>query len=161
MSGVFFDNPAVRFPRRSSVSEVMARCFALVRWQIVAASRPKFSRREEAEFPAAARFALQTFRGSPAADCASHDALRPQSNWVKIKDQYETSIIRETFAPIARWISTETRWACASAVRGRATARKEITLAALHGAFFKWKASEPTVRASTQWCAARSAATAA
>jgi hypothetical protein len=161
MSGIFFDNPAVRFPRRFRVSEIMTRCFASVRWLIAAACRPKCSRREEAEFPAAAQIALQTFRGSPAADCASYDALRLQNNWVKIKDQYETSIIRETFATLARWISTETRWACASAIRGRATARKEITVAALYGAFFKWKAPEPTVRAGTQWCAARSAPAAA
>lgn len=158
MSGIFFDNPAVRFPRRFRISEIMTRCFASVRWLIVAACRPKCSRREEAEFPAAAQIALQTFRGSPTADRASYDALRLQNNWVKIKDQYETSIIRETFAPFARWISTETRWAFASAIRGRATAGKEITLAALHGAVFKWKASKSTVRTGTQRCAAHSAA---
>jgi hypothetical protein len=154
MSGILFDNPAVRFPRPFRISETVARCFAPVRWVIVAACRPKFSRREEVEFPAAAQIALQTFRGSPAADRASSDALRPQNNWVKIKDQYEASIIRETFAPRARWISTKTRRAFASAIRGRSTAGKEIALAALHRAFFKWEAGKLASRARrTQWCA--------
>ena len=158
MSGILFENPAVRFPRPFRISEIMARCFALVRWLIVAACRPKFSRREEAEFPAAAQSALQTFRGSPAADRASIDALRPQNNWVKIKDHYEASIIRETFAPLARWISTKTRRACASAIRGRSTAGKEITLAAFHRAFFKWEtADQLAATGSAQWCPAAAA----
>ena len=57
------------------------------------------SRPDEAEFPPAAQTALElldwTFRGLRAVDCASLDALRPQSNWFITEDYYEISIPRE------------------------------------------------------------------
>ncbi|MEO5717266.1 MAG: hypothetical protein ABIR29_01690, partial [Chthoniobacterales bacterium] len=54
------------------------------------------SRPHEAEFPPAAQTALElleaTFRGPRAMDRASHDALRPPTNWFNTEDHYEISI---------------------------------------------------------------------
>jgi hypothetical protein len=70
-------------------------------------------RLDEAEFPPAAQTALKllvwTLRGPRAVDCASCDALRPQLNWLTIKDYYEISIFREKLATASRGIPKAVR----------------------------------------------------
>ena len=111
MSGMFFDNPGVRFSRRSSVCQSRLRLFAsvLLRW-LTGAGRRCFrinSRLHEAEFPPATQIAyrllLRSVSGSRATDRASNDALRPNNNWVKPEDQYGISFIGEKWpAPTRR-----------------------------------------------------------
>ena len=111
MSGMFFDNPGVRFSRRSSVCQSRLRLFAsvLFRW-LTGAGRRCFrfnSRLHEAEFPPATQIAyrllLRSVSGSRATDRASNDALRPNNNWVKPEDQYGISFIGEKWpAPTRR-----------------------------------------------------------
>src|SRR5688572_8255732 len=111
MSGMFFDNPGVRFSKRSSVCQSRLRLFAsvLFRW-LTGAGRRCFriiSRLHEAEFPPATQIAyrllLRSVSGSRATDRASNDALRPHNNWVKPEDQYGISFIGEKWpAPTRR-----------------------------------------------------------
>src|SRR5688572_10510958 len=111
MSGMFFDNPGVRFSKRSSVCQSRLRLFAsvLFRW-LTGAGRRCFrinSRLHEAEFPPATQIAyrllLRSVSGSRATDRASNDALRPNNNWVKPEDQYGISFIGEKWpAPTRR-----------------------------------------------------------
>ena len=67
-------------------------------------------------------------RGSPAADRASIDALRPNYNWVNIEDQYEISFIREKSAAFARRLPQKGRQslACTSMRPPRTPAKKSL-----------------------------------
>src|SRR5947209_559227 len=109
MSGIFIDDPGVRFSRRFRFFIIMTRGFisSLLRWLTGAAygSRRVHFRLEEAGFPASQNACrlLEGISQSPrAAGCASIDALRPFSNSVNIEDQHEISSIRETIASFAR-----------------------------------------------------------
>src|SRR5205085_7416915 len=97
MSGMFFENPGVRFSRRLSLFHFRMRFVAsrLFRRLTGADSRCSRmdSRYDEAEFPATQTAHELFFLGSRARDCASTDALRPFNNWVKPEDQYGISII--------------------------------------------------------------------
>src|SRR6185503_2489918 len=82
-------------------------------------------------------------RDRDAADRASFDALRPLNHWVKIKDQYELSFIRETPAQVARRVSTQGRWAWALSRRSPESADENI-LATGRGIFWKRQQLEET-----------------
>jgi hypothetical protein len=147
MSGMFFDNPAVRFSRRLSFYQIRMRSFAslLFRWLTGAdglCARID-SRCHEAEFPAATQTAYQllvrTFLGSRARDCASTNALRPNYNWVKPEDQHDISIIGEKWPAFARRLPQKGRQSLAPPERAIEGAGEEIVLAENHGAFHRWK----------------------
>jgi hypothetical protein len=162
MSGMFFDNPAVRFSRRLSFYQIRMRYFAslLFRWLTGTdglSVRIDF-RCHEAEFPAATQTAYQllvrTFLGSRAADCASIDALRPNYNWVKPEDQYDISIIREKWPAFARRLPQKGRQSPAPPERAIEGAGEEIVLAENHGALYRWKSgtsSQTNVANDAQW----------
>jgi hypothetical protein len=159
MSGITFDTPAARFLRSNLFQRAMLGiAFAVDHWLTCAGRLSKNYRHHEAEFPAA-RTAnkLQTFRGLPAADCASFDALRPNENWVNIKDQYEISFIREKFAAFARRIPKKRGRSPASSACDSEAAGEKIALAKNHSCTFRKRQNE-TFRFA-EWCAA--AATAA
>jgi hypothetical protein len=106
MSGIFFDNPALRFSRRLSFCQLRMRNFALWLFRCLTDATGHcfrdYSRRHEAEFPAATQIANQRlFFGSRAADRASNDALRPNYNWVELEDQNDISIIGEKWPAFA------------------------------------------------------------
>jgi hypothetical protein len=154
MSGIIFDTPAARFLRRSNFLQraMLAIAFVADHWLIYAGRLSKNCRQNEAEFPAAQTAnKLRALRGWPAADGASFfDALRPSETWVKIKDQYEISFIREKSAAFARRIPKE-RWRpLAASARGSARAGEEIALAKNHGSTFRKRKNE-TDRIA-QWC---------
>src|SRR5476649_1060413 len=146
MSGMFFENPGVRFSRRLSLFQVRMRFVAsrLFRWLTGADSRcfRMDSRYGEAEFPAA-QTAYQlhagTFFGSRARDCASTDALRLLNNWVKPEDQYGISIIGEKWTAFARRLPQKGRQSPAPPERAHEGAGEEIVLAENYGTFHRWK----------------------
>jgi hypothetical protein len=147
MSGMFFDNPAVRFSRRRSFYQIWMRYFAslLFRWMTGAdglCARID-SRCHEAEFPAATQTAYQllvrTILGSRAKDCASTDALRSNYNWVKPEDQHDISIIGEKWPAFARRLPQKGRQSPAPPERAIEGAGEEIVLAENHGALHRWK----------------------
>jgi len=160
MSGMFFDNPAVRFSRRLSFYQIRMRSFAslLVRWLTGAQGHcfRNSSRLREAEFPAATQIADQRlFFGSRATDRASTDALRPNYNWVELEDQNDISIIGEKWPAFARRLPQKGRQSPAPPERAIEGAGEEIVLAEIHGLLYRWKtgASGQTNRASDaqQW----------
>jgi hypothetical protein len=125
--------------------------FVVDHWLTSAGRRSKNYRQNEAEFPAA-RTAnkLQILRGLPAADGASFGALRPNNNWVNIKDQYEISFIREKFATLAAWrIPKKRRRSLAPSACGATTASEKIALAKNHRSTFR-KRKDETFRGS-EW----------
>jgi hypothetical protein len=143
MSGMFFDNPGVRFSRRFSFFQIQMRYFAsrLSRWLTGADDHcfRNYSRRLEAEFPAATQFADQLlFFGSRAADRASTDALRPNYNWVELEDQHDISIIGEKWPAFAWRLPQKGRPSPAPPERAIEGAGEEIVLAENHGAFYRW-----------------------
>jgi hypothetical protein len=145
MSGMFFDNPALRFSRRLSFYQTRMRYVAslLVRWLTDAEGLcfRNNSRRREAEFPAATQIADQRlFFGSRATDRASTDALRPNYNWLELEDQYDISIIGEKWPAFARRLPQKGRQSPAPPERAIEGAGEEIVLAENHGALFRWKA---------------------
>src|SRR5262249_20049165 len=164
MSGIWFDNPALRFLRRSSFFEKMTRTLAspLDHWLIYAercSIRIGF-RPCEAEFPAA-QIACErrTLRGLPAADRASMDALRPSYNWIKLKDQHEISFFREKFAAFTRRIPTKGRRPVPLPKRDPESASQEIILAEDRRAVFEWRTPARHPRGGPQWLAAVAACT--
>jgi hypothetical protein len=146
MSGIFFDNPAVRFSRRLSFYQLRVRNFAswLFRWLTGANGHcfRDYSRRHEAEFPAATQIANQRLLfGSRAADRASTDALRPNYNWVELEDQHDISIIGEKWPAFARRLPQKGRQqSSAPPERAIEGAGEEIVLAENHGLLHRWKA---------------------
>jgi hypothetical protein len=145
MSGIFFDNPAVRFSRRLSFYQLRVRNFAawLFRWLTGASGHcfRDYSRRHEAEFPAATQIANQRlFFGSRAVDRASNDALRPNYNWVELEDQYDISIIGEKWPASARRLPQKGRQQSpAPPERAIEGAGEEIVLGENHGLLYRWK----------------------
>jgi len=162
MSGMLFDNPAVRFSRRLSFYQIRMRYLAslLFRWLTGAdglCARID-SRRHEAEFPAATQTAYQllagTLLGSRTRDCASTDALRPRYNWVKTEDQHDISINGEKWPASARRLPQKGRQSPAPPERAIEGAGEEIVLAENHGLLYRRQAgtSGQTNGASgTQW----------
>ena len=147
MSGLFFDNPALRFSRRFSFYQIQVRHVAslLFRWLTDAKDHciRDRSRRHEAEFPAATQIADQRlFFGSRAADRASTDALRPNYNWVELEDTHDISIIGEKWPAFARRLPQKGRQQSPTlserAIQG---AGEEIALGEDHGVFRRWKTS--------------------
>lgn len=163
MSGILFDDPDDRFPRRIRLFVSWMQGFALLlfRWLTRAnRSSRSHSRHVEVEFPAAAQTAYQlltrTSWGSAAADGASPDALRPHNNSVNIEDQYEISFIWEKLAAFAWRVSTEgrsARWP----VRDRQGPGQENILATHRRTFFQRKKYGQAGRAGAQWFAASAA----
>lgn len=147
MSGIFFDNPGVRFSRRFSFFPTRMRSFAsrLFRWLTGADGHcfRSYSRRHEAEFPAATQIADQFF-GSRAKDCASTDALRPKYNWVELEDPYDISIIGEKWPAFARRLPQKGRPSPAPPERAFEGAGEEIVLAENHGALCWWETGGET-----------------
>jgi hypothetical protein len=146
MSGMFFENPGVRFSRRLSLFQVRMRFVAsrLFRRLTGADSRcfRMDSRYDEAEFPAAQtayQLRAGTFFGSRARDCASTDALRLLNNWVKPEDQYGISIIGEKWPAFARRLPQKGRQSPAPPERAHEGAGEEIILGKNHGVLFRWK----------------------
>ena len=162
MSGIPFDTPAARFLRRSNLLQRAMLGIALVvdHWLTCAGCLSKNCRQNEAEFPAA-RTAnkLRTLRRSPAADGASFDALRPNHNWINIKDQYEISFIREKFAAFARRVPKERRRSLASSTCRAETAREKVALAKNYGCTFRKRKNETVPWA--EWLAATATTAAA
>ena len=110
---------------------------SLLRWLTVTACGSIFSRRDEAEFPAASsgrartcNLLERTSRGSPAADGAPSDALRLFNNRVNIQDQYELSFIWQAHAPFARRVPPQGRSPFAQYACGRESPSKDILAAA-------------------------------
>jgi hypothetical protein len=146
MSGLFFDNPALRFSRRFSFYQIRVRHIAslLFRWLTDAEDHciRDRSRCHEAEFPAATQIADQRlFFGSRAADRASTDALRPNYNWVELEDTHDISIIGEKWPAFARRLPQKGRQSPAPAERAIQGAGEEIALGKDHGVFCRWKTS--------------------
>ena len=158
MSGIFIDDPGVRFSRRFRFFIIMTRGFisSLLRWLTGAAcgSRRVHFRLEEAGFPAASQNACRllegTSRGPRAAGCASIDALRPFSNSVNIEDQHEISFIRETIASFARRPPSKGRPKAALSRRASESSEENI-LAASRCIFWKRKRDEETCDCLAQW----------
>jgi len=158
MSGIFFDLPSVRFPRRYSFFDPMLRTFAasLIRCMRapVLASRRVHSWHDEAEFPVASRSTCKSFerilRGSRAADRVPNafGALRPCNNWVNLKNQHELLFTRETPAPFARWVSTKERSPAPGTAREGA---QENILAASRGIFRKRERGKEARDSIAQW----------
>ena len=161
MSGVFFDNPGVRFSPRYKLFETRMRTFApVLYWGLVYAARHLFrssSRPHEAKFPAAMQTAYErlewTPRGSHSADRASIDALRPNYNSVNTEDHYGISIIREKFAASAqrRSPTQERQQPPLSAKHADQATGEEIALAANHVFLHERKTARETFRTSAQW----------
>ncbi|MEY2561517.1 MAG: hypothetical protein QOG51_1932 [Verrucomicrobiota bacterium] len=156
MSGMFFDNPAVRFSRRDSLYQTRMRSFAsqLFRW-VTGANRPSVridSRRHEAEFPAATQIVYQLLLGglfgSRALDRASNDALRPHNNWVKPEDQYGISIIGEKWPATTRRLPQKGRLSLAPPRRAHARTGEEIVLGENHGVFWRRETGAETSAAA-------------
>jgi hypothetical protein len=144
MSGMFFDNPAVRFSRRLSFYQIRMRYFASLLVRRLTGAKGhcfrNYSRRHEAEFPAATQIADQRFFfGSRAADRASIDALRPNYNWVELEDKHDISIIGEKWPAFARRLPQKGRPSPAPSERAIEGAGEEIVLAENHGALYRWK----------------------
>src|SRR5436190_1626590 len=154
MSGMFFDNPAVRFSRRLSFFQVRMRYRASLLFRWLTGANGLYaridSRCHEAEFPFATQTAYQlligTLWGSRARDRASIDALRPNYNWVKPEDQYDISIIGEKWPAFARRLPQKGRQSPAPPERAIEGAGEEIVLAENYGALCRRKtgASRPT-----------------
>ena len=129
-------------------------------WLTCAGCLSNYSRRNEAEFPAAQTAnKLRTLRGLPAADGASFDALRPNENSVNLKDQYEISFIREKSAAFARRLPTKGRWSLALSAGDPKSASEKNVLAKNHSAFHQRK--NEAFRRRAEWCAAATAAASA
>ena len=133
--------------------------FVVDHWLTYAGRFSKNYRQNEAEFPAA-RTAnkRRAFRGLPAADGVSFDALRPNDNWVNIEDQYEISFIREKSAAFARRIPKKRRRTLACTTRGAKDAAEEIALAKNYRGTFRKRKDEACGIA--EWCAPAIGATA-
>lgn len=125
------------------------------------ASRQAISRFEVTEFPLASQnvgnlvLLEWAFRGQRAADRASSNALCPSNHWLKIENQNELAISRETPTPFARRIP-KTGWRSSSAatIRDGTRSEKNIVLAAaLWVAFWKWRSRCKAGRRLTQWLA--------
>ena len=148
MSGMFFENPGVRFSRRLSLFHfrmrfVASRLFRRVTGADSRCSRMDF-RYDEAEFPATQTAHELLFLGSRARDRASTDALRPFNNWVKPEDQYGISIIGEKWPAFARRLPQKGRQSPALPERAHAGAGEEIVLGKNHGVLFRWKTGGTT-----------------
>jgi hypothetical protein len=147
MSGMFFDNPAVRFSRRFSFFQIQMRSFALWLFRWLTGADGFFvridSRCHEAEFPAPTQTAYQllvrTLLGSRAKDRASTDALRPNYNWVKPEDQHDIPIIGEKWPALARRLPQKGRQSPAPPERAIEGAGEEIVLAENSGVFHRRK----------------------
>jgi len=164
MSGIFFDLPSVRFPRRFSFLDLILQTFAasLFRWLSVpgCALRRVHSRYEEAEFPSASQSAWNEFDSALDESRATDGvpslfgALRPFGNWKTVKDQHELLFIRKTPTPLARWGPTQRKSGTLSGTPGTGEAAEKNVLAA--GCRIFWKRRREKERAGTtaQWCAA-------
>ena len=164
---MFFVNPGVRFSRRNRVCQSRVRSVLFRRFTDADRRCLRLgSRFYEAEFPSARlivyRFLLLLrgmVSGSRATDCASTDALRPFTNWVKPEDQYGISFIGEKRPASARRLPQKGRpQSPAPPERALARTGEEIAPAANHGPFH-WRpkaggetgAATNTARAQ-QWC---------
>src|SRR5439155_16660086 len=132
----------------------MVRTYAssLLRWLTVEiyGSRQINSRHNRTEFPMASPNACN---GSRAGSCASIDALRPFTNWVKFKDKYETSFTRETSAAFARRIPTKGRSSALSR-RGHESSQENI-LAKIGGVFQRQRQDQRWATTTAGLCGAQ------
>ena len=146
MSGMFFENPGVRFSRRLSLFHFRMRFVASRLFRRVTGADSRCSRMDsrydEAEFPATQTAHELFFLGSRARDRASTDALRPFNNWVKPEDQYGISIIGEKWPAFARRLPQKGRQSPALPERAQPGAGEEIILGENHGALYRWKTGD-------------------
>src|SRR4051812_2642683 len=148
MSGMFFVNPGVRVSRRNRVSQ--SRVLSVLFRRLTGAN-PRClrmgSRFYEAEFPLVRlivyRFLLLwrsgNTTGSPTTDCASSDALRPFSNWVKPEDQYGILSTWEERPAFARRLPQTGRQSLPPPGRAYARSGKKVAAPAHHGPFHRWR----------------------
>ena len=163
MSGIFFDLPSVRFPRRFRFVQPVLQMFAasLVRWLSAPAYalRQGHSRYNEAEFPSASQSACNTFDSaldeSRATDGVPNlfGALRPFNNWTTVKDQHELLFIRKTLTPPARWGPTQGKSGTFSRATGASEAAEKNVLAT-RSRIFRKRRREKIDRTTAQWRAA-------
>jgi hypothetical protein len=166
MSGMFFDNPGVRFSRRFSVCQIRTRHFASVLFHWLTGAGRRWFRiisRHEAEFPAATQIAYRllfgSVSGSRAADRALKKigALRPNNNWVKPEDQYGISIIGEKWPATTRRLPQKGRQQSPPlSKRALACTGEKIVLAENYGLLHRRRQTgrETNAARSEQWLGA-------
>lgn len=164
MSGLLFETPAVCFQRWSVsfVRTIFAFATLPARWLALADRRLRWTsyRQNRAEFPAARRITRdslgRTSWGSPAADRASLDALRPITNWLNIEDYYDISSIRERTAPFARWFPSKRgrRPFAFPRIGGQSAAEANVPKLAERIVRRQWQSWRESDHATgAQWCA--------
>ena len=166
MSGIFFDLPSVRFPRRFRFVQPVLQMFAasLVRWLSAPACalRQVHSRYDEAEFPSASSRGGGTWSKfdsaldeSRATDCVPSlfGALRPFDNWKTVKDQHELLFIGKTLTPSARWGPTQRKSGTFSRAAGASEGAEKDVLAT-GSRIFRKRRREKIGRRTAQWRAA-------
>src|SRR2546423_741886 len=171
MSGMFFVNPGVRVSRRNRVSQ--SRVLSVLFRRMTGADRRCLrmgSRFYEAEFPLAQLIVYRVLlllrsgitTGSRARDCASSDALRPFSNWVKPEDQYGILSIGEERPAFARRLPQTGRPSLPPPERALARSGKKIAAPAEHGPFHRRRKTGGATAAARadagEWFAAECAA---
>src|SRR5215472_3225150 len=169
MSGIFFDLPSVRLPRRFRFLEPMLQTFAasLFRWLSAPASalRQVHSRYDEAEFPSASQSACNKFDWALDESRATDGvpsffgALRPFDNWKTVKDQHELLFIGKTPTPFARWGPTQRKSGTLSGTQGTGEDAEKNVLAANCRIFRKRRREKKSAGTTAQWRAAIAACT--
>jgi hypothetical protein len=164
MSGIFFDLPSVRFPRRFSLLDLILQTFAasLFRWLSVPACalRQVHSRYDEAEFPSASQSAWNEFDSALDESRATDGvpslfgALRPLDNWTTVKDQHELLFTRKTPTPLARWGPTQRKLRTRSGTTGTGEDAEKNVLATGCRIFRKWRREKESGGTTAEWCAA-------
>ena len=164
MSGIFFDLPSVRFPRRFRFLEPMLQTIAasLLRWLSAPACavRQVHFRHDEAEFPLASQSGCKQFHwtldDARAADGVPNlfGALRPFNHWTKIKDKHELLFIRKTLPPPARGGPTQSKSRSLSRPAGSSEDAEKNILAKGCRIFWKWRGEKKNRSAAAQWFAA-------
>src|SRR5215472_10089300 len=161
MSGIFFDLPSVRLPRRFRFLEPMLQTFAasLFRWLSAPASalRQVHSRYDEAEFPSASQSACNKFDWALDESRATDGvpsffgALRPFDNWKTVKDQHELLFIGKTLTPLARWGPTQRKLRTRSGAAGTSEDAEKDVLATSGRIFRKWWREKEIGDPTAQW----------
>jgi hypothetical protein len=161
MSGIFFDLPSVRFPRRIRFVQPMLQMFAasLFRWLSAPARvlRQVHSRYTEAEFPSAMQSACNKLDSALEESRATDGvpslfgALRPFDNWKTVKDQHELLFIRNTVTPLARWGPTKRKSGSFSGAAGTGEDAKKDVLAASCRIFRKRARQKQVGGTTAQW----------
>jgi hypothetical protein len=169
MSGIFFDLPSVRFPRRFRFVQPVLQTLAawLFRWltpkgfgvECAGVLREVHSRYNEAEFPSASsrdggtwnKFDSALEESRPTDGVPSFfGALRPFNHWKIVKDQHELLLIGKTLTPLARWGATQRKSRTVSGAAGAGKGAKKDVLAA-GSRVFRERRREKICRTTTEW----------